>query len=91
VFYPKIDDIVIGRVVSKSGENFILDINSPTLAILNSIEFRGASKKNKPKIEVGDLVFARVMRNVDKFYKPLLTCIKEDDMKDFNSGEAYFG
>ena len=91
VFYPKNDDIVIGRVVSKSVENYLLDINSPTLAYLGSIEFWGATKKNKPKIDVGDLVFAKVSKNVDKFYKPVLTCIHQDDMKDFNSGESYFG
>lgn len=91
IFYPKIDDIVIGWVVSKSIESFMLDINSPTLAVLSSTEFWGASKKNKPKIDVGDLVFAKVLKQVDKFYKPVLTCIHQEDMKDFNSGEAYFG
>lgn len=39
MYYPKIDDIVIGRVVSKTFEAYTLDINSPTLAVLSSTEF----------------------------------------------------
>ena len=36
-------------------------------------------------------MYARVKKNIDKYYKPVLTCIHPTIKKDFNSGEAYFG
>lgn len=36
-------------------------------------------------------MFAKVKKPVDKYYKPVLTCIHPTIKKDFMSGEAYFG
>ena len=39
-------------------ETLTLDINGTSYANLPIIEFEGATKRNKPKVEVGDLIFA---------------------------------
>ena len=83
--------MVIGRVSTKSFEQLSVDIGAPTTAVLATIDFEGATKRNKPQVDVGDLVYARVKEPVNKFYKPVLTCIHPTVKKDFASGEAYFG
>ena len=57
---------------------------------MNSKDFEGASKKTKPNINLGDLVFARILK-VNKFDAPILSCISQYDVKNWASGESFFG
>jgi exosome complex component RRP40 len=81
---------VIGIVVTKNAEFFSLDINSSTHAQLNTLEFQGATRRDKPKYEEGTLVYCRVLQ-ADKLARTQLTCISALDKKSWNSGEAFFG
>ena len=45
---PKINDLVIGVVVSRNAEFYTVDINSETYAILPSLEHQGATLRDKP-------------------------------------------
>ena len=38
-YLPQVDDVVLGVVVQKNQEFFMLDINSASYAQLNSLEF----------------------------------------------------
>lgn len=49
-------DRVIGIVVSKTSNFCKVDIGSHELAILQLIAFEGATKRNKPHIDVIDLL-----------------------------------
>ena len=91
LFFPKHNDVVIGQVTSKNFEQYTLDIGSACTAVLASIDFEGATRKLKPTVNVGDLIYARIKQPVNKFYKPVLTCIHPTCKKGWNSGEAYFG
>jgi exosome complex component RRP40 len=89
-YSPKVDDPVIGIIVQKSSEFYKVDINSYTHAILNTKDFEGATKKQKPNLNLGDIVFARVSK-VNKFDTPMLSCINPLEHKNWASGESYFG
>lgn len=88
-YSPKIDDLIIGTIINKAQEQYKVDISSYSSAILGTSEFEGASKKTKPNLKVGDLIFAKVLK-ANKFDSPLLTCISGDG-KNWSSGEAFFG
>ena len=47
-------------VVERHSDNLILDIGGPFQAVLNSLAFEGATRRNRPKLSEGDLVYARV-------------------------------
>lgn len=89
-YSPIVDDFVIGTIVQKSSEFYKVDINTYTYAILSSNNFEGATKKTKPNIHLGDLIFARVLK-VNNFDAPVLSCISEFENKNWASGESFFG
>lgn len=68
-YVPKVGDLVIAQVRGQSQEYFHLYL-SPNghQAILHQLNFEGANKKTRPKLEVNDLVYAKVIfvqRNMD--------------------------
>ncbi|ESN91952.1 hypothetical protein HELRODRAFT_90168 [Helobdella robusta] len=67
-------DRVLGVVTSKPGGNYKVDIGSHDLAVLCYLSFEGSSKKNRPNIEVGDLVYGRISIG-DNCFEPELVCI----------------
>lgn len=89
-YTPKVDDFVIGTITQKNPEFYKIDIGTYTHAILNTKDFEGASKKTKPNLNLGDLVFARILK-INKFDAPVLSCISQYDVKNWASGESFFG
>ena len=89
-YLPQVDDIVIGTVVQRNPEFFTVDINAAGYATLNSLEFQGSTRRDKPKYDEGTLVYCRVLQ-ADKLAKTQLSCISPLDKKAWNSGEAFFG
>ena len=68
------NEYVIGIVVSKSSETIKVDIGSSEYASLSWLAFENATKRNKPNIEMGDLVYCRVLTG-SKDMEPELVCI----------------
>lgn len=64
--------------------------DSSQYAVLDSIEFNGATKRNRPNLKVGDLIYAKVA-SVNKYTAPTLTCKSKTCKKDWTSGESTFG
>ena len=67
-YIPAVGDSVVGRVLERHSENFAVDIGGPFPAVLNVLAFEGATRRNRPKLVEGDLVYARVVlahRDVD--------------------------
>jgi exosome complex component RRP40 len=68
-YVPKVGDLVIAQVRGQSQEYFHLYLSSNgQQAILHQLNFEGASKKTRPKLESNDLVYAKVVfvqRNMD--------------------------
>lgn len=60
-YIPAKGDTVIGIVGSKTGDLFWLDINASEPAALSYLAFEGATKKNRPDVNIGDAVYCRVV------------------------------
>ena len=54
-------DHIIGYVVSKAGDIFKIDIGASEYASLSYLSFEGATKRNRPDVKVGDIVYARLL------------------------------
>lgn len=60
-YLPARNDFVIGVIKVKTSETFIVDIGAPMDAVLGGLEFDGVTKRNKPNLKIGTLVFCRVV------------------------------
>jgi exosome complex component RRP40 len=58
--------------------------------VLDSLAFNGASKRNKPNLKVGDIVYAKVSE-VTRYMPPVVTCVSKSCKKDWTTGESTFG
>lgn len=90
MYYPKIDDLVIGKVISHSSLSWELDINSCYVGFLPAQDVFGRNfdpHKNQltSKLGKGDLVAARIA-NFDRSRDPLVT-ISDRDLGKIDSGE----
>ena len=55
-------------------KNFTVDVGGPVLAQLPILDFNGATRRNRPILRHGDVVYARVTlahRDID----PIISCI----------------
>lgn len=73
-YVPIRNEYVIGIVVMKSAETIKVDIGVSEYASLSFLAFENATKRNKPNIEIGDLVYCRVLTG-NKDMEPELVCI----------------
>jgi exosome complex component RRP40 len=85
-----VQDMVIGIVMDKCGEDFRVDIRAPSPGILPSLTFEWATKFGNPKLEVYTLVYCRVtLANRDM--QSELSCISSTYKKGWMTGQTVFG
>lgn len=89
-YYPKIKDLVIGKVVSHSSLSWELDINSCYVGFLPAQDvfgrdFSAHTDELTSKLKKGDLVVARIA-NSDRSRDPLLT-VSDRELGKIESGE----
>lgn len=89
-YTPGLEDCVIAIVMEKHSEEYRLDINGTDTATLSAVAFQGATKKNKPTLQIGSVVFARVIR-ASKTMEAEVTCIEPGSSKSWGGGECTFG
>jgi exosome complex component RRP40 len=79
---------VVGIIEEKTADYYRVNIFSGSVAILNRLAFEGATKRNKPELKVGDVIYCRVSlahRDLDTE----LTCISaSSNKKSWSSGES---
>ena len=51
-YIPTVDDSVLGVVIDKHGDTYKLNLGSAAPATLSAIAFEGASRRNRPHLEV---------------------------------------
>lgn len=51
---------MLGIVTARPGEYFRVDIGGPDLAQLSFLSFEGATKRNRPAVKIGDLIYCQV-------------------------------
>lgn len=73
-YCPKKGDLVVGVVVKKVGDTLKIDIGSAEFASLTMLAFEGATKKQKPDVQVGDVVYAKLL-NAHREMEPELVCV----------------
>lgn len=71
-YIPSKGETVIGLVTQKSGDIFRVDIGAGETAALSYLAFEGATKKNRPDVNVGDLVFAKLLVAYKDFESELI-------------------
>lgn len=89
-YVPACGDSVIGVITGKTSEFFKVDIGSANAAILPWLSFEGATKRNRPNIKIGQLVYAQVCL-ADKDMEPELTCISPQTNRADGFGEIKGG
>lgn len=80
-YVPARGETVIGVVTQKSGDIFRVDIGASETACLSYLAFEGATKKNRPDVNVGDLVFAKMLI-ANKDFESELICVNSLGKKD---------
>ena len=85
-----LEDMIIGTVVDRAGESYYLEVNSSSRAQLPKLAFDGASKRNKPNLQLGALVYCRVVL-ANKELEPEVTCCSLGKKKDWVTREGVFG
>lgn len=73
-YIPKRGDLVVGVIMKKSGDLIKIDIGSSEFASLSMLAFEGATKKQKPDVQVGDVIYGKLL-NAHKEMEPEMVCI----------------
>ena len=91
IYIPKVNDQVVGIVEDRTSDFYKINIFSTAPALLNKLAFEGATKRNKPELKKGDIVYVRVtMSHKDLDYE--CTCISSSGVKkEWSTGEAIYG
>ncbi|CAD5207348.1 unnamed protein product [Bursaphelenchus okinawaensis] len=76
-YLPKSGDLIVGTVIGQTGDFFKVDIGGPQSALLSFLSFEGATKRNRPQLKVGSLVYAQVVM-ASKNVEPELSCVDMD-------------
>ena len=74
-YHPNKNDIVIGIIDKRNGEDWLVDIGFSHQALLPMLAFSGATKKNCPKFQRGEVVVAFV-EEVPDSGEIILSCIE---------------
>ncbi|XP_003738104.1 exosome complex component RRP40 [Galendromus occidentalis] len=73
-YWPARGDCVIGCILQKAGENYRVNIWGPEPATLSPFSFEGATKRNKPNLKPGNLIYCQVLA-AHKAMEPEVVCI----------------
>eukprot|EP00659_Diplonema_papillatum_P021182 gene21182-32626_t len=92
-YVPRNEDIVLGTVVRvgtfQSG--YMLDANAGSPVRLDSIAFDGASKRVRPDLKLGAVVYARITQARGEIELEASCCSLTGPKKDWMTGESLFG
>ncbi|KAK9513086.1 hypothetical protein O3M35_001356 [Rhynocoris fuscipes] len=74
------DESVVGVVTKKSGDYYKVDIGSSDQAMLYYLSFEGATKKYRPDVNVGDIIYGRLVVSSPDM-EPEIVCINSNGRK----------
>ncbi|KAK8820110.1 hypothetical protein WA577_006179, partial [Blastocystis sp. JDR] len=90
-YVPQVNDCVIGVVTHVFSEEYEVELNSSHTGRLNTVAFEGATKRNRPYLKPGSLVYCRVLQAFPGM-QPDLTCIVSNGPKsEWVNGSSLFG
>lgn len=79
-YVPSRGENVIGVVVQKAGDIFRVDVGGSCSASLSYLSFENATKKNRPEVQVGDVIYAKMLV-ASKDMEPELVCVDSHGKK----------
>ncbi|XP_041978849.1 exosome complex component RRP40 [Aricia agestis] len=79
-YVPSRGENVIGVVVQKAGDIFRVDVGGSNTAALSYLSFEGATKKNRPDVQIGDVIYAKMLV-ASKDMEPELVCVDSHGKK----------
>ncbi|WVF69354.1 hypothetical protein IAT40_004130 [Kwoniella sp. CBS 6097] len=89
-YIPAQKDMVLGTIIARHAEGYRVDLGSAQMASLEGLAFEGATKRSKPNLKVGTLVYARVsLANRDM--EPEIECFDPNTGKAEGFGELKGG
>ncbi|PRP86152.1 hypothetical protein PROFUN_03139 [Planoprotostelium fungivorum] len=91
-YVPTQDDMVIGIITERHGDNYKVDIGCSQVATLSILAFEGASRKNKLNIKNGSIIYCRVTL-ANKDMEPEVACVstrnKSEGYGELNDGYMF--
>ncbi|KAG0675713.1 exosome non-catalytic core subunit rrp40 [Pichia californica] len=85
-YVPQVGDLVVGTIIGQFGEYYRVSINEFSKEVLlNIFAFPNASKKNRPRLQVRELIYARVS-STEKSVDVELSCVDPTTGKDGGFG-----
>lgn len=87
-YRPKSEDSIIAVVEDKGGDNYLMNAFGTCPVLMNRLAFDGATKRNKPELNRGDVLYCRVVvSNADSDI--VVTCTAPSGpKKDWSTGET---
>ncbi|CAH1772438.1 unnamed protein product [Owenia fusiformis] len=73
-YVPTRGEHVLGVVTNRMGDVYRVDIRGSEPASLSFLSFEGATKRNRPDIKIGDLVYGKLLC-ANKDIEPEMVCI----------------
>ncbi|KAK1925379.1 hypothetical protein DB88DRAFT_483740 [Papiliotrema laurentii] len=89
-YIPAPKDLVLGTIIHRHSEGYRVDLGSAQMASLDALAFEGATKRSKPNLKVGTLVYARVTI-ASRDMEPELECFDAATGKSDGFGELKGG
>ena len=65
---------MVGQITNRGADSYTVSLFGAHAATLPALAFEGATKRHKPNLNIGALVYARIV-SADRFTEPELTCI----------------
>lgn len=101
-YRPSLEDRVVGIVEDRAGSDgaggdlYRINIGASHPALLSNLQFEGATKRNKPSFQPGQLLYARVSALHSGILDPTLSCINGPhdtgiSRKDWMTNEGCYG
>lgn len=89
-YAPQLGDQVVGIVEDRGGDFYSVNIFSGSHCIMSRLAFEGATKRNKPELKRGDVVYARVVHAVNSGSDVELSCTSSagGSKKEWTTGET---
>lgn len=85
-YIPAVGDLVLGTIVGQFTDSYKVSLSNFSSSVtLSYMAFPNASKKNRPTLKVGDLVYARVSA-ADKELEAELECMDSTTGRDAGFG-----
>jgi len=89
-YVPAAQEPVVGTIALRIGEGYRVDIGAGQYATLDGLAFEGATRRSRPNLKIGSLVYARVSL-AHKDMDPELECFDAQTRKAEGFGELKSG